>query len=308
VSKRPIFLLSLPRAGSTFVQRVLASHQEISTTSEPWILLPFLYAARAKGICADYNQRLAYQAINDFIAAFRNGRDDYDTELRRFVLELYRRASPNGGSYFLDKTPRYHLIVEDLFRLFPEAKYVFLWRNPLSVVASSIDTWARGRWSLHRFRIDLFDGVENLISGYERHTEKAFAIRYEDLVTSPSDTWPRLFEYLELSFDPAFLERFHKVELRGRMGDPSGRKLYEELTAVPIEKWKRSLNNPFRKAWCRRYLDWIGERRLAVMGYEQEELIQTLDSLHMTYHSLGSDVLRAAYGRTRLARRRVSGC
>src|SRR5919107_2181016 len=40
----PLFLLSLPRSGSTLAQRILAAHGGIATTSEPWILLPYLYA------------------------------------------------------------------------------------------------------------------------------------------------------------------------------------------------------------------------------------------------------------------------
>jgi hypothetical protein len=39
----PLFLLSLPRSGSTLAQRILAAHGGIATTSEPWILLPYLY-------------------------------------------------------------------------------------------------------------------------------------------------------------------------------------------------------------------------------------------------------------------------
>jgi hypothetical protein len=46
MSARPtaIFLLSLPRSGSTLAQRILAAHEGIATTSEPWILLPYGYA------------------------------------------------------------------------------------------------------------------------------------------------------------------------------------------------------------------------------------------------------------------------
>jgi hypothetical protein len=40
----PIFLLLLPCSGSTLAQRILAAHEGIATTSEPWILLPYLYA------------------------------------------------------------------------------------------------------------------------------------------------------------------------------------------------------------------------------------------------------------------------
>ncbi|MBA3701438.1 MAG: sulfotransferase [Rubrobacteraceae bacterium] len=43
----PLFLLSLPRSGSTLAQRFLAAHDAIATASEPWILLPYFYTLRA---------------------------------------------------------------------------------------------------------------------------------------------------------------------------------------------------------------------------------------------------------------------
>ncbi len=63
---RPLFLLSQPRAGSTFVQRVLAAHPKISTASEPWILLPLLYSLRDEGIRAAYDHHQLVLAIEDF--------------------------------------------------------------------------------------------------------------------------------------------------------------------------------------------------------------------------------------------------
>jgi hypothetical protein len=51
-----------------------------------------------------------------------------------FGIDLYTRAA-GEARYFLDKTPRYHYVVDDLFRVFPEAKTIFLWRNPLAIVA-----------------------------------------------------------------------------------------------------------------------------------------------------------------------------
>jgi hypothetical protein len=62
----PIFLLSLPRSGSTLVQRVLAAHDGVATAAEPWILLPQIYALRTEGAYAEYGHALATRAIGDF--------------------------------------------------------------------------------------------------------------------------------------------------------------------------------------------------------------------------------------------------
>ena len=304
----PLFLLSLPRSGSTLAQRILAAHEPIATVSEPWILLPYLYTLREHGIYAEYNHRLLVQAVEDFCAVLPGGRNDYVAEIRDLALRLYGKVSPDGTRYFLDKTPRYHLISDEIVPAFPEGKYLFLWRNPLAVVASIIETWAGGKWNLYRFKVDLFDGIENLVRTYQRHEDKVHAVRYEALITKPEETWSEVFRYLDLSFDRSALKLFGNVELVGRWGDHSGTQTYMEVSADPLERWRQTLNNPVRKAWCRRYLRWIGRDRLAVMGYDLDGLIADLDSLPASYRRVGSDVGRGCWGLVRdLSEPRILG-
>ncbi|MGH3139020.1 MAG: sulfotransferase, partial [Gaiellales bacterium] len=89
MSVRPVFVFSLPRSGSTLLQRMVATHPEIATASEPWILLPQLYALRETGIVAEYGHRTAARAIADFGDSLPGGRDDYLDEVRRSALALY---------------------------------------------------------------------------------------------------------------------------------------------------------------------------------------------------------------------------
>ncbi|HZC84626.1 MAG TPA: sulfotransferase, partial [Rubrobacter sp.] len=212
----PIFLFSLPRSGSTLAQRILAAHGGIATTPEPWILLPYLYTLRDNGIYAEYNHRSLILAIEDFYEMLPGGREDYIAEIREFALRLYDKASPDGTRYFLDKTPRYHLVSDEIVAMFPEGKHLFLWRNPLSVVASVMETWGDAKWNLYRFKVDLFDGVENLVSTYERHRNRIHAMRYEEIVTKPEEAWGEVFRYLEMPFDRSALEMFGAVRLGGR--------------------------------------------------------------------------------------------
>lgn len=295
MTQRPLFLLSLPRSGSTLVQRVLAAHPEISTVSEPWLLLPQVYAMRDRGAYAEYNQAVAAQALRQFAAGLPGGQDDYWAEVRTFVLGLYRKASDGRGSFFLDKTPRYHLIVRDLVRIFPDAHYIFLWRNPLSVVASISETWGKGRWNVARWHVDLFDGIANLVAAFEDLKPTAFAVRFEDLVADPMIAWPRLFEHLGLAFRPELLTAPGSVRLEGPLGDPTGPQRYTELSTEPLGRWKRTLATPVRKRWCRRYLEWIGEKRLKVMGYDLEAMLGDLDALPTRLRPLASDLARLGY-------------
>lgn len=298
----PIFVLSLPRSGSTLVQRLLAAHDEISTTPEPWLLLPQIYAMRERGIFAEYGQIPSARAIREFAARLPNGEHDYRDELRRFVLALYLKASEDNGSYFLDKTPRYHFIIHELVQLFPDAKYVYLWRNPLAVAASIIQTWCAGKWKIERWRADLFDGLAHIVDAYERSTPSC-AVRYEDLVMDPLTAWPPLFEYLQLPFDDSLLNSFGSVDLEGRMGDRTGSQRYDTISTAPIDKWRATVSNPMRKRWFRRYLEWIGERRLATMGYDLSSLTDELDRIPFGARMLGSDLVRGSYWKAASQRR-----
>lgn len=290
----PLFLFSVPRSGSTMVQRVLAAHPEVATSPEPWVLLPLLYALRREGIYAEYNHGYAAAALEDFCRDLPDGSGDYLAELRAFALRLYSKAAGGEARYFLDKTPRYHLVVEDIMRLFPEGKFVFLWRDPLAVVASVMRTWGRGRWNLHFREVDLFDGLSNLISAYEKHSDEAYAVRYEDLVRYPEE-WRRLFGYLDLAFDPGVLSRFADVRLGGRMGDPTRAAGYQEISAEPLHKWKSTPANPIRKAWLRGYLRWLGRERLAVMHYGLDSLLSELDTIPNTSNMIAPDAARLGY-------------
>ena len=304
----PLFLFSLPRSGSTLAQRILAAHEPIATASEPWVLLPYLYTLRKHGLYAEYNHLALVQAVEDFCGVLPGGSEEYIGEIRELAMRLYTKASPEGTRYFLDKTPRYHLISDEIVAAFPDAKYLFLWRNPLAVVASIIETWAGGKWNLYRFKVDLYDGMENLIATYERHKNKAHAMRYEAMITNPEETWVEVFRYLGLPFDSSALELFTDVKLAGKWGDQSGTRKYVKVNAEPLAGWRRTLNNPLRKAWCRRYLRWLGQDRLEMMGYDLDDLLAELDSLPASYRRLGSDTGRGCWGLVRdLAEPRILG-
>lgn len=291
---QPLFLLSLPRSGSTLVQRILAAHGDVSTVSEPWIWLPLLYSVRRGGVYTEYHHPSSVKAIEGFIEALPGGEEDFFTEMRSFVLRLYARASTDGARYFLDKSPPYAFVADDLLRLFPDAKFVFLWRNPLGVAASGIEAIAGGRWNLGRLEPLLHRGLANLVEAYRVNASRCYALRFEDLLTDPTPTCAALFEYLDLPFDPTVLERFSAVRLTGRVGDRTGALAYGALSDEPLEKWTETMSTPLRKAWARRYVRWIGEERLRVMGYDLFELLGQVEGLRPSRLGL-DDAVQAPY-------------
>jgi sulfotransferase family protein len=293
MSIEPVFIFSLTRSGSTLLQRVLGSYDEISTATEPYVLLPSLYALRRDGVWSEYTHYLAAECIEDFAEELPNGLDDYRAALRDMVLRLYSEASDPGARYFLDKTPAYFFIVDDIIRLFPDSKFIFLWRNPLHVVSSLI-RFRDGLWDPASYRDILFTALPRLVAAYQQNQERACSVRYEDLVGGDTSHWERLMSYLEMEFDPASLSRFAGVELKGRGGDPTGVKQYSALSTEPLSKWTTNINNPLRTTWAKRYLRWLGRDRLAVAGYDLEELLADLDSVERTHHGTAGDVLQLA--------------
>jgi hypothetical protein len=290
----PLFIFSITRSGSTLVQRVLGSYPEVATVSEPWLLIPFLYTLRRNGVVAEYTHSLAVDAIEDFCRVLPNGVEDYRAELRRFAARLYAKAAGEGSArYFLDKTPPYFFVIDDVLALFPYARAILLWRNPLSVLASLIH-FDGGAWDPARYRENLFGGLARLVEAERRHGDRICAVRYEDLVAGGEDHWRRIACYLGLEFDPDALTRFSEVRLNGRMGDPFGARRYSSLSTEPMEKWRSSLNNPVRKAWADRWLRWLGRERLAVMGYDLDALRGELHALRNDNAELAGDCRRCA--------------
>ena len=295
---RPIFLFSLPRSGSTLLQRVVSTHPDVATASEPWILLPLLYSSRSERVIAEYDHSSAARAIIEFARdTLPGGMNDYRSELAAAATRIYTGAA-RGKPYFLDKTPRYHLVAKDIVELFPESPTIFLWRNPLSIAASMIETWGHGQWILDACAVDLFDGLANLTDVYANEGNRAITVRYEDLVLDPSSTMRRLFHEIGIQDHPQAVHDFDAVRLTGTMGDSSGVERYKRISPQSLTQWQRAFDNPIRKAWARRYLRWIGKQRLELMGYSLEVLETELAASRDGYRNVVSDVARYAYSET----------
>jgi hypothetical protein len=277
VPTTPIILLSLPRSGSTLVQRVLGSYEEIATASEPWLLLPLLLPLRGDVPAPGGWQPGVHEALADFSRTLPSGIDGYERAVGAAARSIYDEAA-RGAPYFLDKTPPYFLVVDEIVRALPEARIVILWRNPLAVLASFVETFCGGRWRPQDYPTSLFGGLEKLVEGSRRHRDRIHTVRFEDLVGGDDGEWQRMTGFLGLDFDPTSLERFSSLRLEGAMGDKVGSGAYSRLEAGTTEKWRRTIDNPVRRLWARRYLDWIGSERLAQMGYGLAELQAELDA------------------------------
>lgn len=276
---KPIFLFSLPRAGSTLVQRVLSMHPAVATTAEPWILLPLLGAHEPDVILSQYSQLSCHKAMGAFIEQCGDSVSIQSKALRNYGMTYYNSFERDEVAYFLDKTPRYHFGAPRIARAFGnEGRYILLWRNPLAVLASIVETFGAGRWNLHRWCFDLYAGFEGLWRLKYDKPENLIEIHYEKLVAEDHGEWVRLFQALNLQFHEDFLTKLQAHRISG-FGDPTGQERHPKLTPVSINTWRNSFSTPQRKRFAKKWLNWLGSERLLEIGYSMSELLEQIDAI-----------------------------
>ncbi|MGB7925631.1 MAG: sulfotransferase [Pyrinomonadaceae bacterium] len=274
-----IFVISQPRAGSTMLQRMLGGHEGIHTVSEPWLMLHPLYALRAEGHEAEYDAANARRAVREFLGTLPRGEEEYIEGVRRMCAHLYDVALQNSGKrYFLDKTPRYYLIIPELVRAFPEARYIILLRNPLSMLGSVLNTWIKGQWSsLYSFRHDLIEAPRLLVEGRGVLPEDGLVVRYEELVTKPEDEMRRICRMLGEEFTPEMVEYNARELPRWTFGDQGGVYQHTRPVAGNAQKWIAALHDPQVWRLTHDYLRLLGRELVGQMGYDYDELEQTVE-------------------------------
>jgi len=287
---RQCFIISQPRAGSTLLQRLLATHPQIQTIGEPWLAIPFVYALREKGVSSEYIHVSMAQGFGEFVSKLPGGREDYFREVRAMLERLQQKISSPGKTCFLDKTPRYHLILDELPQIFPEAKFIVLWRNPLAVVASILNTWQNGRFDLRYYEQDIFRGPLNILSFVEKRAAAVCEVRYEDLVARPEEMVRRATDFLELPPLASVALPENDSLKQARLGDKTGIHKFRGVSAAPAEEWKSAFGSPLRKFWAKRYLAFLGGESLKKMGYSTDEMLAAVRSVQTSLPQLASDV------------------
>lgn len=278
--KSPIFLFSLPRSGSTLLQRILMSHSQVASVAEPWLMLPFNYAYKKDGILTEYSHNVAYAALDDFIENLPKKQDDYYDALGTFANTLYEKQCLNNEIYFLDKTPRYYHIIPEIVKTFPDAKFLFLFRNPLHIMSSVMRTWCNDSFKhLHNYEQDFNLGFRSLAEGYQFLGGRAYAIQYEQFVSEPIHLTKEICAYLEIEFEEEMLVSFSHQDTRGRVGDPTGIKDYQNISTNSLDKWKVTFNTPLRKKIIHQYINSIESEVFNIQGYDKQQILKEIDSL-----------------------------
>lgn len=271
-----VFLISQPRSGSTLLQKLLSQNSQIYTQSEPWLMLHPAYSLKATGIYAEYNKEFEKKAFKGFIDNLPSGgREVYIKRIQSLYLSLYGDyLKDTGKPFFLDKTPRYYFIWKELREIFPNAKYLVLRRNPLSVLYSIIMTWNNDNWyCLSEYKNDLKVAIDSLVQ--MNNGEKVCQIRYENLVDNPENELQVLSSYIGIPFEKEMLSYCDNEKwlygdqnyISSHTNISSERKCLWEKAALSQQTW-RALSD---------YLEWLGSERLATLGYEYNAMRNALD-------------------------------
>ena len=99
----------MPRSGSTLLQKLLMSHDKISSHAEPWFLLNLASIYEFEGTKSKFCYSALRFAVNDLIKSLQNQEKDIVKYIREFSLSIYQNLSDKESVYFIDKTPRYFL-------------------------------------------------------------------------------------------------------------------------------------------------------------------------------------------------------
>lgn len=279
-----IFVISQPRSGSTLLQHILASHSQVHTLPEPWLMLHLVYGLRVTGLEAEYNARYAHLALKDFLKRVPDGEAAYVEGMRKMALYVYERAlEPSGKTYFLDKTPRYYLIIPELYRIFSEARFVILLRNPLAVLASILHVNLGGQWlgfSAEDRKHDILSAPRLIIEGIEQLGEQAAVVHYEQLVTNPEETVRTLCQRIGMRFEPTMLNYGERVKFEGTpFVDPKS--IYKHYSPVTdyLDEWLMRFDSPQKSYIAKAYLSALGRDTINALGYCYDDLMAKLNSL-----------------------------
>ncbi len=224
----PIFILGLPRSGSTLLEQILASHSQVEGTSE----LPYL------GRVAAWLNRNRADGVNYPEAARELGPQNFRS-LGEDYLGYARMHRRSGAPRFIDKMPNNFPNVGLLSLILPNAKIIDARRHPLDACLSCYrQLFAKGQ----AFTYDLTEIGEYYLQ-YQRLMDhwaealpgKVLTVQYEDVVADFATQVRRLLEFCELPWEDACL-RFYESDRPVRT--PSSEQVRQPIYDRSVGHWR----------------------------------------------------------------------
>ena len=225
----PIFILGLPRAGSTLLEQILSSHSQVDGTLELPNILSMVADFRRDDRLTGENR---YPRILNELSAetYRDLGEKYlkDTQMHR-----------QGAPFFIDKMPNNFRHIGLIKLILPNAKIIDARRHPMACCFSGYkqlfaegqeftnDLAYAGRY--YRDYVDLMDFWQ------ARFPEQILQVEYETVVNDFESQVKTILDYCGLPFEPACLS-FYKTERAVRT--PSSEQVRQPIFKSGLDQWR----------------------------------------------------------------------
>jgi len=238
----PIFIVGLPRSGSTLIEQILASHSAVEGTHELADLPRIVVDLQGRDWSLD-NPR--YPAVLSQMSAadFRRLGEKYLSDTR-----VYR----TGKARFIDKMPNNFRHLGLIHLMLPNARIIDARREPMACCFGNLkQLFAHGQ--------EFTYSIEDIARYYRTYLElmrhwdavlpgRVLRVQHEDLVDDLEGNVRRLLDYCELEFEPACVE-FHRTERSVRTA--SSEQVRQPIYREGLDQW-------------RHYEPWLGRLREAL--------------------------------------------
>lgn len=232
----PIFVVGLPRSGSTLVEQILASHSEVEGTME----LPEIGMIARDLAVGDHDERDGATGRSSYLEPLLASDAATLAAVGRRYIDRTRLQRKTKRPFFIDKMPSNFEHIGLIKLILPNAKIIDTRRHPMANCFSAFKQhFSRGQrfsYSLddlgtyYRDYVSLIDHYEDALPG------AVFRVTYETLINDPEREIRRLLKHCGLPFEERCLN-FHETDRPVRTA--SSEQVRQPLNAESIDHWRR---------------------------------------------------------------------
>ncbi|MEV5613990.1 sulfotransferase [Streptomyces sp. NPDC052225] len=201
--RRPVFIMSPVRSGSTLLRMLMNAHSRLHSPHE-------LHIRRLE---VGYGSKLSERAMD----ALELGRGDLEHLLWDRVM--HRELVRSGKDFIVEKTPSNAFVHQRIRDCWPDARFVFLLRHPASIARS----WHEGDPEKRTYEEACADALRYMkaVDNARKNLTGGHTVRYEDLTKDPEAKLRALCTFLGVDFEPSMLEYGEKddTQIRKGLGD-----------------------------------------------------------------------------------------
>lgn len=223
----PIFILGMPRSGTTLTEQILSSHQMVYGAGE----LPDIRKLLSQMCGAG-----EYKKFPKLVGSL--GNDDLSRIGSEYIKGLRKRNS--SAEHITDKMPHNFLHVGMIRLMLPNAKIIHCKRDPID---NCLSIFKQNFGGVHKYAYDLAElgGYHLLYQDLMEHWNKVlpgfvFELQYEDMVADQEGMTRKLLEFCGLPWDDNCLQ-FHKSERTVKTA--SYTQVRKKIYSDSVQLWKR---------------------------------------------------------------------